>query len=322
MNLNYLRYFLVAAETCSFTEASERLLITQPSLSVSIQKLEESLGVKLFERQKNRQRTSIHLTSSGKYFLVKAKDIIDRFELVKAELSRNDFYPRTLKIGILRTLPTLHITGLVISFCKALPNIIIEQVSGNMAELEGWLEEGEIQLAITVPLAKNEARRTSQTLYQQGYLAAIAEDHPLARRTSLTLGELDGLLYIDMTKSVVRDYLQRTFVERGICPKVTCQTEHNDLSNALVAAGVGLAVIPGPTRIPGVVSLPFSDLDLIHPVCLEWGSEQNLKTISLFREISTSTALLKEESCREGSNLERQTGLSDISLRKSSVLCL
>lgn len=310
MNLNYLRYFLVAAETASFTEASERLFITQPSLSVSIQKLEESLGVKLFERQKRRQKHSICLTSSGKHFLEKARDIIYRFESVKAELRQNSFYPQVLKLGILRTLPMIHVAGLISNFGKAFPDVVIEQVSGSVLELEDWLEKSEIDMAITILLGNKEGRKTSQILFQQNYLAAVAEDHPLAARASLTSSELDGLLYIDRTKSVVRDYLQRVFVERGICPKVTYRTEHDDLSNALVAAGVGLAVIPDPGNTPGIVPLPFSDLNLTRPVCLEWRPEQNLKAVSLFRKISTDATQLSNDSCRAGNSPEPQLVVS------------
>lgn len=86
MNINQIKYFLVVAETGSFTKASERLFITQPSLSVGIQKLEKNLEVKLFERNKNH----VILTSAGQYFLGKARDIINQFESIKNDLNSND----------------------------------------------------------------------------------------------------------------------------------------------------------------------------------------------------------------------------------------
>lgn len=288
MNLNHLRYFLVAAEVGSFTRASERLFITQPSLSVSIQKLEKDLGVKLFERQQNRQKHPVRLTSSGKHFLEKARDILSRFESAKAELHHTGFGPQILKIGVLHTLPMVDIAGLIGNFSKAFPSTVIEQISGNVVELEDWLEKGDIDLTISVFLREQEGRETSQALFQRNYLAAVSEAHPLAKRASLSFSELNGLLYIDRTRCELRDYLQRAFAERGICPKTTYKTEHDDLSNALVTTGVGLAVIPARKRIPGMASLPFSDLKLTRPVGLEWRSEESLKTVSLFREISTS----------------------------------
>ncbi len=311
MNLNYIRYFLVAAETGSFTEASERLFITQPSLSVSIQKLEQSLGVKLFERQNKRQKNPVRLTSSGKHFLDKARDILNRFEAVKAELRHNSFSPQMLKIGILRTLPIVYVARLISDFTRASPSVVIEQVSGSIAELDDWLEKGDIDLAITILPGEKGRRRTSQLLFQQKilfqqqYLAAVAEDHPLAARPSLSLSELDGLLYIDRTKCEIRDYLQKEFLERGICPKVIHRAENDGLSNALVAAGAGLAVTPDQGRLPGIVPLPFSDLNLARPVSLGWRPGQNLKTVSLFRKISTGAELSKDDSCEEGNSFKQ-----------------
>jgi DNA-binding transcriptional LysR family regulator len=214
MNLNYLKYFLVVAETGSFTKASERLFITQPSLSVSIQKLEESLGVKLFKRQKNQRKQTL-LTSSGEFLLDKARDILNQFESLKTELNDNGFIYRMLKIGTLHTLPIVHIARLISDFGKALPNTVIEQVSGNIAELQDWLEKSDIDLAITVLPEGKENGRTSQILFQQNYLAAITEEHPLAKRTALSLSDLDGLPYIDRAKCEVRSHLQRALVKNS-----------------------------------------------------------------------------------------------------------
>ena len=81
INFNQLRYFVEVAETHSFTKASENLFITQPSLSVSIQKLEENLGVKLINRGKH-----MILTSSGQCLLEHSKAILAEVELVQRKL--------------------------------------------------------------------------------------------------------------------------------------------------------------------------------------------------------------------------------------------
>ncbi len=88
MNFNQLRYFLEVAKTGSFTTASENLFISQPSLSVSIQKLEGSLGVKLFNREKNRNK-KVLLTNSGKYLLSQAETILTEVELVETKLRQS-----------------------------------------------------------------------------------------------------------------------------------------------------------------------------------------------------------------------------------------
>lgn len=283
MNINQLNYFLVVAEMGSFTKAAERLFITQPSLSVGIQKLENNLGVRLFERRNNQ----IILTSAGKYFQYKAQDILIRFESVKNELRYNYLNHISLRIGILETLPLVPLTKLISNFGKAYPDIVIEQLSGDIVELGNWLERGNIDLAISI-LRDKEGRRTSQILFQENYLVAVAKGHPLAERKSLSFSELDGLPYIERIKCERRDELQRLFVERDILPKTTYRAAHDELCSALVAAGVGLAVMPGQSSISGIVRLPVSELNFIRQVSLIWKSDTDLKAVGLFHEFSTS----------------------------------
>ena len=282
MNLNQLKYFLVVAETGSFTKASERLFIAQPSLSVGIQKLEEDLGIKLFERGKKR----ILLTNAGKYFLNKAKGILNEFELMKKEIYYNCQNFNILKLGTLNTLSVVHLAKLISNFSNFSPNIMIEQLSGNIVELQNWLERGDIDLAITV-LKNKEDRTASQLLFQENYLVAVAEGHSLVEKESLFFGDLDGLPYIDRIQCEKRDELQKVFVARDICPKITYRVTHEELSNALVAAGIGIAIMPAQSSIPGIVHLPLSDFNLIRQVGLVWRPEQNLKAVSLFHEFST-----------------------------------
>jgi DNA-binding transcriptional LysR family regulator len=288
MNLNQLKYFLVIVETGSFTKASERLFITQPSLSVGIQKLEESLGVKLFERRKKK----FSLTSAGRCFLKKAKDILDEIESVKEELRHHCSSFKVLRLGTLNTIAVVHLANLIRNFCKFYPNIVIEQLSGNILELRNWLENGDIDMAISI-LGDKEDKRTSQSLFQQSYSIAVTEDHPLAERKSLSFSELDRLPYIDRIHCEKRDELQRLFVARGVYPKTTYRATHDELSNALICAGIGLAIMPNQGSIPGIVHLPLSDLNLIRQVGLLWNPEQNLKTADLFREFSTSGYVAK-----------------------------
>ena len=283
MNFHLLNYFVVVAETGSFTQASERLFITQPSLSVGIKKLENKLGVKLFERRKKH----IILTAAGQYFLDKAKDILNQFEAAQIELLQNDYNHNTLRLGILQTLPLASITRLISNFGKVYPDIAIEQLSGNLVELEQSLERGEIDLVISI-LRDRQDRRTSQIFFQENYSVAVAENHPLVQKKSLSFSALDGVRYIDRTKSEIRDELQKLFVEKMIRPQVTYRAAHDELSNALVAAGMGIAVMPDQSKIPGIVKLPFSDVNLMRQVGLVWRTEQNSNAVSRFQEFSTS----------------------------------
>jgi DNA-binding transcriptional LysR family regulator len=283
MHLDQLKYFLAVAETSSFTKASERLFISQPSLSVAIQKLEADVGAKLFERGKK----IILLTSAGKHFLNKAKTILKEYESVKYELQFNFSNCKILKLGLLQTLPVVSITKLISQFLILHQNVVIEQFSGNIMELSNWLERGEIDLAITV-LREHKNTSRSHILFQENYSLAVAENHHLAKKVSVSLAELNTHPYIDRIGCEIRDDLQRLFVTRGIYPPAVYRTGDDEWSKALVATGIGVAVMPSQSSTPGIVHLRFSDLDLVRQVGLFWRPEQRAKVVKIFHAFSIS----------------------------------
>jgi len=281
MNLNLLKYFLVIANTGSITKASEILLVTQPSLTVSVQKLEEHLGIKLFERRKKK----LVLTCAGKYFQSKAEKILKEIEFIKKEINENFSHQKLIRIGCFHAITSLDIIRLITNFCQLYPDIVIEQRYGNIMDLENWLENNEIDLAITVLKNQNEKSK-SQVLFQESYSLALVEDHPLTRSKSISVSELDGLPYIDRIRCDKRDEVQKLFLEKGIHPKITYQVADNELANALIYAGIGVAIIPD-CSMPGIVHLPFLDFNLIRQIGLVWNSENNSKAVEMFRQLST-----------------------------------
>ncbi|NEP00337.1 MAG: LysR family transcriptional regulator [Symploca sp. SIO2E9] len=283
MNLNQLKYFIAVAETGSFTKASVCLFISQPSLSVGIQKLEEELGVRLFERTKKQ----IYLTSAGKYFQNKAREILNNFEVAKNELRYKNCHQKILKIGCLHTLSIASMTRLISNFVKVYSDIVIEQLSGNVVELEKLLDRGDIDLAISV-LGDGTYLNDSQILFQQDYAVAVAKNHPLAEKQSLCFSELDELPYIERLRCEVKDHLQELFTARGIYPRICYRTTQDELCKALVSTGTGVAVMPAQSSIPGVVHLPFSDLNLIRQVGFVCRPKNNSKVVSLFQEFASS----------------------------------
>ncbi len=284
MNLNQLKYFLVVAEIGSFTRAAERLFITQPSLSVGIQKLEEDLGVSLFERGKKQ----ILLTPAGKYFFKKAKNILNEIELVKNELRHNSDSnsASTLRIGILDTLPAVSLANVINNFGKIYPNIVIEHIIGNTLDLDGWMHRGEIDVAISI--LNNHPKSTSQFLFLDNCSLAVAEGHFLSKEKTLSFKVLNSIPYIERVGCELQLELQRLFVARGIYPQIIYRATHNEWIYALVATGIGVAVMPSRISIPGIVNICFSDFNLVREVGLLWRDKHKPKAADLFHEFLNS----------------------------------
>lgn len=281
MNLNQLRYFIEVAETNSFTKASENLFITQPSLSVSIQKLEEHLGVKLINRGK-----SMVLTSSGKYLLERSKAILNEVEFVERKLRQSHIDKRMLRIGILHSLPIASIVKLISDFSRLHSDIMIEQISGSMVELEKRLEKKDIDLAINISKEQKDGY-VLQRLFSQNYRVTVSENHHLARRKSLSFKDLDGIAYIERVQCEIKDDLQNLFTAKKVLPKVVCRTVDDRLSNNLVTLGKGVAIMPVRQERFGILYLPFSDISLTRQVCLLSKSDNNSKVVNLFHEFSS-----------------------------------
>jgi DNA-binding transcriptional LysR family regulator len=103
VNISSLRYFIAVAEFASFTKASERMFVSQPTLSRQVQELEESLGVQLFIRQKG----SLTLTTPGHRLLPEAKEIVKRFDNLKETVRRDADQPAgVLSVGYQEFLDT------------------------------------------------------------------------------------------------------------------------------------------------------------------------------------------------------------------------
>ena len=285
MNFTQLKYFLEVAKTGSFTKAADNLFITQPSLSVGIRKLEENLEVKLFNRGKE-----LLLTNSGKYLLAQAKKILAEIELVERKLRQTHSNEKTIRIGILHSLPIASIAKLINDFSKIHPDIIIEQISGSMMELEEWLEKKYLDLAFKIP-KKQKASNICEILFSQNYRLTISATHHLAQKKTLLLSDLDGLPYIDRVQCEIRDDLQSLFAEKKVLPKVVCRTANDELSNHLVILGKGVAVMPVQKNRSNVLHLPFSDINLTRQVCLETKFETNSEIINLFHKFTSDYTL-------------------------------
>ncbi|MEM7699318.1 MAG: LysR family transcriptional regulator, partial [Verrucomicrobiota bacterium] len=196
MELHQLRYFVAAAEELSMTRAAKRSHVSQPALSRQIALLEEEIGVFLFDRIRQR----IHLTDAGKAFLPRARQILCDVE-TSAQLLRENFgsKPRTLRIGYVG--PFLE--DLIMPAVKKLrarskrAEFALFELTPR-AQLDR-LRNGELDLAILGNLdSKSRASLTTSEVMRSPYAIVLPDDHRLASRKQLDLGELAGEPYVSL----------------------------------------------------------------------------------------------------------------------------
>ncbi|TPG50591.1 LysR family transcriptional regulator [Rhodanobacter glycinis] len=263
-----LRYFVAVAEELSFTRAALRLHLSQPPLSQQIQSLEQDLGVRLLERTKRH----VALTEPGRVFLEQARQI-----LTKADEARSQVTAAAAGYsGQLRLAYTVSV-----SFHPALPQALLRygQIAPNVRlKLSEMYTEpqfaallaGEIDVGFVrdEPLHAQDARRLRLSVIdREPLLLALPAGHPLAGRSSLRLAEVADDAFVSQPRELAAtlyDRLVKLATRAGFQPTIAQHAQQINGLLALVAAGLGLALVPASmrtVRLAGVSYVPLEDSD-------------------------------------------------------------
>jgi DNA-binding transcriptional LysR family regulator len=282
MDIYQIRYFLAIVETGGFTKAAERLFVSQPSLSVGIKKLEQELGVTLFERG---GRRSV-LTPAGQFFLTKAQSILTDYQDVLRELKTFKTQP-VLRLGLLRTMRMSSFARLIGAFRQAYPHVAIDLQDGGAVDLQARLAAGELDLLIT-GLDEIETNGNSLPLFRQRIAVAVADTHPLAGRKSLRLNELDGEPFIDRIHCRARSIVKQQFAALGLCQNVVYRADNEDWVIALVAAGLGITIMSEWQDLIGITYIPIADWTIERTIGLVWRTGQDNEAVQAFCKFAAS----------------------------------
>jgi DNA-binding transcriptional LysR family regulator len=281
MDLYQIRYFMAIVETGGFTKAADRLYVSQPSLSAGIKKLEQELGVTLFERGGRRAR----LTTAGKFFLEKATIILNEYQATLQKLKEFQQQP-TLHVGTLRTIRIASLAKLLYAFQQQHPTVSFELLDGTVHNLQVWLEAGDIDLAITV--LDREDTKTSLPLFQQRRMLAVPKTHPFAQRSSVKLADLQAQPFIKRSHCELYSETEQLLEAKSIQAPIVYRAEHEEWVIALVAAGLGITIMPEWKDEPEIVYIPIADLPLHRAIGLVWRVGQNSVVIDRFRVFAAS----------------------------------
>lgn len=241
MEWQQIEYFQVVARLQHITRAAEILLISQPALSRSIARLEEELGVPLFERQGR----SISLNSYGQLFLQRADRIMKEFQDGKQEIQDLlDPNYGTISFGFMPTLGTYLIPNLINSFRSDYPNINFQFKQNGNDLLLKQLESSEIDFCLVSSIESKNQLQWIQ-LWSEELFLIVPSIHHLAKHESITLQELADEPFVLLEKgNGLRGITDQLFEEAGITPKITFEGEEVHTVAAFVAAGLGVTIIP------------------------------------------------------------------------------
>lgn len=242
MDLRQLRYFAAVATELSFTKAAERLHISQPPLSHQIGVLEEELGVRLLLRTSR----SVQLSDAGKALLPHALAVFERLEEARLHVARikNGFEGRVV-IGLTGS----HFLGPLPSFIQMFrqQRPAVELVLQEMAPKDqlAALAEGRIDLSFSRGIPEDPSVHCT-FLWPDAVVAALPLNHALARRRRVHLRELqhDDFVFLRLGSSLFSDAVYQACIAAQFQPRIVQQVVEVPAAVNLVAAGIGVAIVP------------------------------------------------------------------------------
>jgi len=253
MEIHQLRYVLAVAQTGNFSRAAERCHVSQPSLSQQILKLEEELGERLFDRQRQQSR----LTRAGERFVQRAARVLD--ELKEASREARDAHELVrgeVIVGALPTIAPYFLPPVIASFRRRFPGVSVTIQEETTAVLRKLAADYEIDLALaSLPVGDDQMETVE--LFTEELLMAVPPGHVLARKRKVTLADMEQEPFVLMKEGhCLGDQVLSFCSSRNFRPQVSSRTSQIETIQSLVRAGLGLSLIPRMARKPAGSGAP------------------------------------------------------------------
>jgi DNA-binding transcriptional LysR family regulator len=242
MELRHLRYFVAVAQESSFTRAAQRLHISQPPLSQQIGDLESELGTRLLMRTSRR----VELTTAGVAFLEHAKAILERVDQARSHARAvGSGSAGRLDIGLSGSLLLGPMPKLIAAYRRSHSAVAVVLHEMTPAAQLAGLRDRKIDLSFS-RTALNEDALVSELVWTDPVVVALPRGHPMTKRRHLELADLknEEFVLLRLDSSEFAKYLHSCCLDAGFVPQVSQQVVESQAIPSLVAAGLGVALVP------------------------------------------------------------------------------
>jgi len=241
MNLRDLRYLVALAEHKHFGRAANASFVSQPTLSTQIRKLEEELGVALVERTPRK----VLLTETGREIAQRAREVLNEVEQIR-QIARRTKDPEsgTVRLGIFPTLGPYLLPHVVPRIRERYPRLELLLVEEKTETILRQLREGRLDAAVLAqPIHDDQLHQ--EFLFEEPFLLAVPEHHPLASRKQLKLEDLsDQSLLLLEEGHCLRDQALEVCQLAGAGEKSGFRATSLETLRQMVAANVGVTLLP------------------------------------------------------------------------------
>jgi LysR family hydrogen peroxide-inducible transcriptional activator len=272
MTFTELRYLVAVANERSFGRAAQKCFVSQPALSVAIQKLEEELGTRLFERGKS----EVTVTPIGARIAEQAQRVLEEMARIGelAQAGRNPL-AGTLRLGVIHTVGPYLLPDLIPALHAIAPQMPLD-IEENLTEnLDVALRTGRVDAAIlALPFAP--AGVATELLYEEPFAVVVPLAHKWAKRRSIRPDELAGEHTVLLNVGhCFRDQVLDACPELNRASNLVTRTNSLETARNMVASGLGITVLPRDALTPKyqsplVTPVPFTRPAPARRVALAW----------------------------------------------------
>ncbi len=285
MELRVLEQFVAVAEMLHFGRAAERLHMSQPPLSMAMQRLEQEVGVRLLDRN----RRGVRLTAAGTVFLGEARQLLAGVEhaVQRARMTARG-ESGSLRVGCIGPAVAAGLPEVLQQFMREVPGVRVQLDEQVSVRQMGMLMEGALDIALIRRHGVLPDWCATRLFCRDVYVAALPQAHALAGESRIELADLrkDALILYPRQMGVeLYDAVIAACMEAGFSPHIVQEVATKSTTLALVAAGTGVAFVPASLARAGYNGVRFVPLQGALPcveMCWAWRRDSTNPAVPRF----------------------------------------
>lgn len=239
--LKQLSYFSAVAQHGGIAQAARALNISQPAVASALDKLEDLMGLKLFER---RHSQGAALTPQGREALMRARHLLRaavgaerEFQAIAAEVMGH------VRVGFFATLAPFYAPGLIVAMRRRYPSVEIELVEGRHDQIVAALDERSIDVALIYAMDLDARALDWEIVKTLPPYVILPHDHPLANEDPISLAALADEPYVMFDWPATRQYFASVLNSAGIEPEIAFRSQSYEVVRGAVGSGLGFSLL-------------------------------------------------------------------------------
>lgn len=278
MDIRQLEYFQTVAKLRSITKAAQQLYVSQPTITIAVQKLEHELGIALFDRNQKQ----FTLTKEGKLFLERVTDVLSRLQSAVSEINEHkNLQKGYLRIGIPPMIGSCMFPEIIAGFTDTYPQLKLDIFEDGSLNIRQSLKQEDLDIGI-INLMNISDEFLTIPLSRQEFLVCLHKDHPLATQKSIHIKQLQNENFILFNESTCnRQLIMQECLSNDFIPKVVLSTNQIATMKSLVTKNLGICFLSESVmeNAPEIATISLKT-PLFLEFGLSWKKEKTLSSAS------------------------------------------